>query len=221
MKVKYEKGEILQEDCSCDSEFMTAHMNSIGQDIRAAYDWVPQQQPIYLVIDNAGGHGKKECIAAYTQLLKDDYNVIIKHQEPRSPETNLLDLGIWNSMQSYVEKQHRHRRNDNTQALVNTCNKIWTHYDSTTIFEKVYQRWLKVLNIIISDNGDNRLIDAHRKELFQVQYAMQRPLEAIQDQETAPATGTPTPTTAPTTATLASSDVDGDDSDDEDDIPEW
>ena len=54
--------------------------------------------PIYLIMDNAGGYGTKECIESYVKLLKDKYNIIIKHQIPRSPETNVLDLGIWNSI---------------------------------------------------------------------------------------------------------------------------
>ena len=83
-KVVYKKGEILQEDCSCDSEFMTNHMESIAQAMRESYHWVPLTTTLYLVIDNAGGHGKKECIAAYTELLKNGYNITIIHQEPFS-----------------------------------------------------------------------------------------------------------------------------------------
>ena len=84
-----------------------------------------------------------------------------------SLKTNLLDLGIWNSMQSILLKRIV---GDNVQSLVShTCDQLWTDCDSLNVFEKVYQPWLRVLQIILSNNGDNRLIDAHRKELFHLQ----------------------------------------------------
>ena len=45
-------------------------------------------------MDNVGGHGTKDAIETYVQLLKDKFNVIVEHQTPRSPEFNLLDLGF-------------------------------------------------------------------------------------------------------------------------------
>ena len=62
--------------------------------------------PIYLYMDNAGGHGKKHVVEKYVATLKDDYNVIIRHQRPRSPATNMLDLGVWMALQNVVEKLH-------------------------------------------------------------------------------------------------------------------
>ena len=137
---------------------------------------------MHLIMDNAGGHGTKDAIDECVLALKNDHNVIVTHRIPRSPETNLLDLGVWFSLQSAVEKNHRHMRIDNIDSLVNTCNATWESCNSD-VFQKVCDRWIKVLDIITSDYGDNKLVDAHRKELFVLQLAMPRPL--VVDEEEA------------------------------------
>ena len=85
---------------------MAEQVPLIGEQICEAFSWVTNNKPIYLVMDNAGGHSTAGCIDEYVDLLKDKYNVIVRHQEPRSPETNLLDLGVWCSLQSWVDKAH-------------------------------------------------------------------------------------------------------------------
>ena len=40
------------------------------------------------------------------------YKIEIVQQVPRSPETNVLDIGIWMSLQSAVEKEHRGQKCD-------------------------------------------------------------------------------------------------------------
>lgn len=83
----------------------------VSQFASHTYHWVPQDETIYLIMDNVGGHGTKDAIETYVQLLKDKFNVIVEHQTPRSPEFNLLDLGFFTCLQSAVEKQHRGKRN--------------------------------------------------------------------------------------------------------------
>ena len=65
-----------------------------------------KDHPVYLFMDNAGGHGKTEIKKEYERILQEEYNVIIKWQCLNSPETNLLDLGIWWSIKSVVETVH-------------------------------------------------------------------------------------------------------------------
>ena len=78
----------------------------MGEALRNTYDWVSPNDPIYLVMDNTGGHGKKHVVEEYTAMLKTEYNIEIIFQVPRSPYTNLLDLGVWCSLQSEVETAH-------------------------------------------------------------------------------------------------------------------
>jgi len=89
-----EDADAREVDVSCDSDFMADIMPEVGAAIRAAYHWVSIDTPIFLYLDNAGGHGTKEVVDAYVKALKDDYNVECVHQRPRSPATNMLDLGV-------------------------------------------------------------------------------------------------------------------------------
>ena len=82
---------------------MLSAMDRIGKAIRNAYHWVNRDQACYIVMDNAGGHGTKDAINEYTNHLLNDYNIKIIWQIPRSPYTNVLDLGVWISIQARVE----------------------------------------------------------------------------------------------------------------------
>jgi hypothetical protein len=115
-------------------------------------------------MDNAGGHGKQDIIDEYIKDLKQKFNVRVVWQEPRSPETNILDLGVWMSLQSAVEKMHRKNRSD-VNALARTVEATWESFDSA-VFSNVYRRWKKILSLILADNGDNTLVDSHRGELL-------------------------------------------------------
>jgi hypothetical protein len=76
----------------------------------------------------------------------------------------LLDLGIWMSLQSAVEKHFHGTRND-AKALARKIEETWAVYDSS-VFYKVFNRWKLALDLIIADGGDNRLVNSHRGSLF-------------------------------------------------------
>ena len=84
------KGDAREVDCSCDSAFMERVMDKVGQSIRAEHDklGVSREIPIFLFMDNAGGHGTKEAIEEYAFLLKEKHNVVCTFQCPRFPATN-------------------------------------------------------------------------------------------------------------------------------------
>jgi hypothetical protein len=63
------KGTRYECDCSWDSEFMAKVMPEIGRMMREKLCWLPDDNIINLVLDNAGGHGTKETIADYQELL--------------------------------------------------------------------------------------------------------------------------------------------------------
>ena len=70
-------------------------MPKVGKAIRDAHFWVQADEPIYLVLDSAGGHGTKEEIVQYKETMKNDYNIILVHQIPQWPKTNVLDPFGW------------------------------------------------------------------------------------------------------------------------------
>ena len=104
MKVRLASGEEVEEDINCDSSYMLDIMPKVGQAIRDAFHWIPATQTIYLIMDNAGGHGTVEAIRNYVGDLWTVYKIEVIHQIPRSPETNVLNLGIWCTLQWAVDR---------------------------------------------------------------------------------------------------------------------
>ena len=84
-KTKSQDGDKRMVDVSCDYEYIDKVMPQVGQAIRDTYHWVPREHPIFLYLDNAGGHGTQEIVDKYVKYLKDDFNVVCVHQLPRSP----------------------------------------------------------------------------------------------------------------------------------------
>ena len=164
LMVRSKKGDEREIDTTCDSKFMEMIMPEVGRAIREQYHWVPFSIPIFLYLDNAGGHGTKAVIDQYVKALKDDFNVILVHQRPRSPATNMLDLGVWMALQNVVEKLHFRKRME-AKALCNTVEEAWKQLDSIKL-QNVYNRWKMVLDLIIEDNGGDRLIEAKRGKLY-------------------------------------------------------
>ena len=94
------------------------------------------------MIDNAYGHGTDVTILAYTKLLKVDYNIVLIHQVPRSSYTNLIDLGVWRSLQDQVEKVHFMRRTD-IDTLANSVYKTWALHGNASGLDNVIEKvWM-------------------------------------------------------------------------------
>ena len=165
IKVEVVKGETMEVDCSCDSAYMMMAMDRVGKKIRLAFHWIEKKDPCYLNMDNAGGHGTNVAIEAYTKMLKDKYNVIIIHQVPRSPYTNLLDLGVWCTLQWYVEKEHYMKRTD-VHALVNSVERAWNNKSLNESIGRVWGRLRNVLVLIVEGDGGNDLVEKKRGKRF-------------------------------------------------------
>ena len=102
IRLRYRAGDNVERDILCESEYLMGAMTCVGKALQRAYHWLPIQTPIYLVLDNTGGHGSKKNITDYVQMLKDHFNVECVHQIPRSPFTNTLYLGVWTMIQSEI-----------------------------------------------------------------------------------------------------------------------
>ena len=93
-----------------------------------------------------------------------DWNAICVHQRPRSPATNMLDLGVWMAIQNVVEKFHignmRH-----TESLARTVEKAWTEFEPVKL-TNVWNHWRMILDLIIDDEGGDRLIESKRGKLY-------------------------------------------------------
>ncbi len=100
------------EKVNCNSAFMLRILPQIAAEKRQQLHWIPHKEPIYLVMDNAGGHGTQEARAEYTRRLRDDFNIVIIQQSVHSPEVNALDLGIWMSagVNSWAQSSKQEKR---------------------------------------------------------------------------------------------------------------
>ena len=152
VKVRHKVNDLVEEDCSCDSAFMSQAMREVGQRIRQEMHWVPMNETIFLVMDNAGGHGNGQTINEYVLYLKNTFNITIIHQCPRSPCTNTLDLGIWFTLQHQVEKEHKQMRIE-VNALAASVHKIWHESPITTQLSNVFEKVSDIAKIIVKCHG--------------------------------------------------------------------
>ena len=129
----------------------------------------PRSERCYIVMDNAGGHGTDATIEQYKKMLLDGTNIELIHQVPRSPYTNLLDLGVWCSLQSTVEKMQYQKRTD-VDALVSLVYEAWNTSSTVTgldsVIGKVWNRLSNVLVLILEGNGSNNLVEKKRGKKF-------------------------------------------------------
>ena len=163
LHVVTDAGSEYEKDITCDSEFMMNSIDEIGIAIRDSFHWVPRDVPIYLYMDNAGGHGTDDIKKEYVSILKRSYNIIVEWQIANSPETNLLDLGCWVTMQSMVEKMHKFKCME-SNVLARSVRSTFIAFDLQSI-QKVWDRWKIVLDLIICGKGTNDLVELHRGKL--------------------------------------------------------
>ena len=163
LRVRKEIGDEIQVDCSCDSDYMLRAMDRVGAAIRSAYHWVSMEDKCYLVMDNAGGHGTNTAIEQYSNNLLQNFNIEIIWQIPRSPYTNVLDLGIWMSLQARVEREHYLKR-CTAEALVHSVQTIWNSSDLDAVMTKVFNKLRVVFCNILNGNGGNDLVEENRGE---------------------------------------------------------
>ena len=107
-------------------------MARVGVAIRDKYHWVDDDVPIFLYLDNAGGHGTQEAVDRYVTHLKKEHNVICVHQRPRSPATNMLDLGAWMAIQNVVEKLSFRLRKEK-DVLARTVEDAWEQFEEVKL----------------------------------------------------------------------------------------
>ena len=178
LHVRVEAGSYYEKDINCDSTFMLGAIREVGQAIRDKMHYIPNWEPIYLFMDNAGGHGTDKVKEEYINILKVDFNVIVAWQVPQSPETNMLDLGAWMTIQSVVEKLHRQRPMNN-DALADTVFQAFDEFDGYTKLAAIGTRWKTVLDLIIDDKGGNDLVETRRGALTKTLVGKKLPLSDV------------------------------------------
>lgn len=129
---------------------------------------------IVLQFDGAGGHGcnsqaaaEKFCATLESVINKDIKQIpfIVRVQPPNSPDCNVLDLGLWNSMaralghlshDALVSEAGR----GTTTRLVVRCMELWHSVDAWNAFEKISKTFNYLFSCMLPHiklhRGDNR-----------------------------------------------------------------
>mmetsp|Transcript_5243 Transcript_5243/g.9559 ORF Transcript_5243/g.9559 Transcript_5243/m.9559 type:complete len:186 (+) Transcript_5243:64-621(+) len=123
----------------------------------------PPQSYATIQMDNAGGHGSKECIKRYESGLLDK-GFKVNFQPPNSPDLNVLDFGVWRGLQAEVDKLHRAKRN-NPDVLTATCLEAWRKWGDQKQAEhiNIWKRMMDQYKICIKMEGGNKNMEAQGK----------------------------------------------------------
>ena len=160
------KGDKGDQDISFDSNFKLGIMDELRNSTRSTYRSIGlvDKDIIYLVMDNAGGHGENEAMLEYSEYLEENYNIVVHPRFPWSHETNMIDPGAWMTMQSKVEIFHL-RNVKQHDALARSTNKAWCNVEEQKL-TIIWERFLKVLDLIIQVQGGNELVEIKRGLAF-------------------------------------------------------
>ena len=133
---------------------MLSTMIRVGKAIREKFHWFPMHEKVNLFIDGTGGHRTNEDINVYDKNLIIDFNIKLVFQVPRTPHSNVLDLGICCGLQAAVEKTYYMRRYT-VDTLFRSVYETWEKEGLNEIITKAFNRSKIVLVLIIDDDGGN------------------------------------------------------------------
>ena len=121
---------------------------------------------IIIQMDNAGGHGGGKGDISKTTLAElnswatnfpDDLLKLCPQgppvfefvaQPPRSPDLNVLDLGVWTSLQVAVDKLKHDKGNDSptVSELFDCCIDAWSKWPADKVLDKIFKALVNVLS---------------------------------------------------------------------------
>ena len=87
-------------------------------------------------------------------------------QPTRSPDLNVLDLGIWNSLQSGVPtvKYQKDAEVPMDQRIIAKIERMWADYDGTTKLTKIFRTLTLIYNAVIGAEGRNDFKLPHSRD---------------------------------------------------------
>jgi hypothetical protein len=130
LHVKIPAGSLIEEDCTCDSEFMLDIIREVGSNICKSFNWLAADTIIHLFMDNASGHGTNKAQNGNVQILYNDYKVQVIWQIANSPETNMLHLGAWVTVQSCIVAHMHHGKRVQKDVL---CKTVYHAFFSSSL----------------------------------------------------------------------------------------
>ena len=157
----HERGETYWVNINMDGDvFMRIMKLNVIPAIQEKCKWAKK---VIVQIDSAGGHRIGETLGALNKIGKSSKPPIIFRTQPtRSPDTNVLDLGIWNSMKSRVSEVRYDRSADATmnQRIIDSVMEMWANYDPSKL-NNIFITLKAVLKEIKEHDGGNSFKQPH------------------------------------------------------------
>ena len=147
-------------DCNVNGAWMRACLvDRVAPAIRAHYKHVGATETIYLIIDNAGGHGSEENWTQMIKEMREKHRIALTRQPPNSPDLNWCDRGGWRSMSNLISKLARAMRRDK-EVLWRCMEKGYEEWsemgsDQRTPIEGIAADYPALLRKVIASGGTN------------------------------------------------------------------
>ncbi len=157
----HDKGDVYYVNVNMDGELFMDMMRD--QVIPAILEKCAWAKKVIVQMDSAGGHRIGQTVDALNKIGKKSHPRIEFITQPtRSPDTNVLDLGIWNSMKSRVVevKYDRSETESMTQRIINSVMDMWAKYDKAKL-NNIFITLTAVLQEIEKCKGGNSFKQPH------------------------------------------------------------
>lgn len=124
---------------------------------------------IEVQMDSAGGHKINTSVDelnSYCQSKSKWKKICFVTQPTRSPDLNVLDLGIWNSLQSGVPtvKYDKNADMQMHERITAEVMRMWDAYDGTTKLAKIFRTLTLIYNAVIRAEGRNDFKLPHSRD---------------------------------------------------------
>ena len=158
----HERGEEYMVNINMDGDvFMDMMENEVVPAILKKCKWAKR---VIVQFDSAGGHRVAESVDYLNAVgATKKPQILFITQPSRSPDVNVLDLGIWRSMSSRVTtvKYDRSSSLSMDQRIINAVEEMWKEYDPN-VLHNIFVTLKLILYAIRDNNGGNNFKLPHR-----------------------------------------------------------
>lgn len=152
----HDKGDVFMVSSTMDGDFFFKMITeSLLPSIKKKLHWAKQ---VEVQMDSAGGHCVAEVIPKLNKRCeKMRPQVKFFTQPTKAPDTNIFDLGIWNSLQSQIPVIRYSRNADQSMEsrICNEVQKMWQNYDGYSKLSSIFETLGAVHEEIIRHKGGN------------------------------------------------------------------
>lgn len=152
----HDKAEVYWTNINMDGEvFMRMGKDLLLPAIAEKLQWA---DTVTVQLDSAGGHRIGESVEYLNALGAISHPPTTFRTQPcRGPDTNTLDLGIWNSLSSRVArvKYDRSAEDSMNQRIIDSVNQMWKEYPGQEKLTAIFHTLRAVHRAIIASKGGN------------------------------------------------------------------